>query len=79
MTYEDVTKDVQATGNGYIIDMELPGLGNTRLAGVPAMLSETPAKAQGIPPTVGQHTEEMLLELGYSWEDIAKLIEEEVI
>jgi crotonobetainyl-CoA:carnitine CoA-transferase CaiB-like acyl-CoA transferase len=30
-------------------------------------------------PELGQHTEEVLLELGYSWEDIVKLREEEVI
>ena len=79
MTHEDVTRDVQASENGYIIEMNLPGLGDTRLVGAPAMLSETPAKAQGIPPTVGQHTEEVLLDIGYSWNDITKLREEEVI
>ena len=78
-TYEDVVNDPQSTENGYIIEMDLPGLGKTKLAGMPAMLSETPAKAQGIPPEVGQHTEMTLLELGYSWEEITQMRDEEVI
>jgi len=30
-------------------------------------------------PELGQHTEEILLELGYSWDDITRLKDEEVI
>jgi crotonobetainyl-CoA:carnitine CoA-transferase CaiB-like acyl-CoA transferase len=30
-------------------------------------------------PELGQHTEEILLELGYSWENIGKLKEQKVI
>ncbi len=80
-TYEDIVHDPkeQALENGYLIEMDLPGLGPTKIAGDPAMLSETPAKAQGLPSQMGQHTEEVLLELGYSWDDIAEMREQEVI
>ena len=78
-TYEDITNDSQAWENGYIIEMDLPGLGPTKLVGAPAMLSETPAEAQGAPPELGQHTEDVLLELGYSWEEITQMRDEQVI
>ena len=78
-TYEDIVNDPQAWENGYIIKMDIPGLGPTKLAGAPVMLSQNPAEAQGMAPELGQHTEEVLLELGYTWEDITEMREQEII
>ena len=80
-TYEDIVHDPdeQALENGYLIEMDVPGLGPTKIVGDPAMLSETPARAQGPPPKLGEHTEDILLDLGYSSDDIAAMREEEVI
>jgi len=78
-TYEDIVNDPQAWENGYIIEMDVPSLGSTKLVGAPVMLSETPAEAQGPPPELGQHTEEVLINLGYSWEEVAEMREQEVI
>ncbi len=36
-------------------------------------LSPTPAQVRGLAPEPGQHTEEKLLEMGHSWEDITSL------
>jgi len=49
------------------------------MVGFPIHMSETPGSVRMPAPELGQHTEEVLLELGYSWEDIVKLREEEVI
>jgi formyl-CoA transferase len=38
-------------------------------------LSETPGRVQGPAPELGQHTEEVLLELGYDWDKIIALKE----
>jgi formyl-CoA transferase len=39
----------------------------------PADFAQTPWQPAGIAPELGQHTEEVLLELGYDWERIAEL------
>jgi crotonobetainyl-CoA:carnitine CoA-transferase CaiB-like acyl-CoA transferase len=48
--------------------------------GFPIALSDTPAGIRLPAPEWGQHTEEVLIEVGgLSWQEIAKLKEEEVI
>ena len=43
--------------------------------GNPINLSETPAVPADWPPELGQHTEEVLLAAGYTWDDITRLRE----
>jgi len=42
-------------------------------ARVPVKLSETPGKVTRAAPVLGQHTEEILLNLGYDWEQLGDL------
>ena len=70
--YRDILNSEQALANGYITQMEHPQLGPVRVAGTPLTLSETPLEPTNPPPELGQHSEEILLEAGYSWEDIAR-------
>jgi len=42
-------------------------------------MSGTPASPGKFAPELGQHTEEVLLELGYAWEDIDAFRESSVI
>ena len=78
-TYADLLHDPQVLENDYLPELKLPDGGTQRVVGVPVKLSKTPGRPQAPAPEVGQHTNEVLLQLGYSWDDIAKLIEEEVI
>jgi crotonobetainyl-CoA:carnitine CoA-transferase CaiB-like acyl-CoA transferase len=45
----------------------------------PVMMSKTPSSVRMPAPEFGQHTEEVLLEFGFSWEDIARFKEESAI
>lgn len=78
-TIADLIDDPQVTANDYIIEYDHPALGKVNMVGFPMHMSETPLSVRMPAPEWGQHTEEVLLELGYSWEDIVKLREEEVI
>jgi len=42
----------------------------------PVEFSATPASIRHGAPELGEHTEEVLLEMGYGWDDIAKLRED---
>ena len=44
-----------------------------RVPGPAVQMSETAPRIQGGGPELGQHTEELLLEVGYSWPEIEAL------
>jgi crotonobetainyl-CoA:carnitine CoA-transferase CaiB-like acyl-CoA transferase len=76
---EDLTKDPQVIANEYITEVEDPTFGKMRVAGIPVKLLKTPGKVKTLAPELGQHTEEVLMEIcGYTWDDIGKLRDEGV-
>jgi crotonobetainyl-CoA:carnitine CoA-transferase CaiB-like acyl-CoA transferase len=77
--FSDVIAHPQVLENEYVVDFEHPTIGKTKTFGYPVRFTKTPASYSPA-PEFGQHTEEVLLEVGgYSWEEIARLREEEVI
>jgi crotonobetainyl-CoA:carnitine CoA-transferase CaiB-like acyl-CoA transferase len=75
----DLTQDPQVVENEYIADYPHPVLGPVKFVGLPVRFARTPGHIQREAPALGQHTEEVLLELGYTWGEIAALKEQEVI
>jgi len=76
----DVCSDPQMLENDYIIDFDHPSLGKVKLPGIPFSLSATPGTVRCAAPQFGEHTEEVLAEVGgYTWDEIAKLREQRVI
>jgi len=77
---EDLKDDPQVVANHYVADFSHPAHGQVKVGGVPVDLSETPGSIRQPAPEFGQHTEEILTELlGYSWEEVARLREAEII
>jgi crotonobetainyl-CoA:carnitine CoA-transferase CaiB-like acyl-CoA transferase len=68
----EVCQDPQALANNYFIDVDHPAWGRIRQVGFPWDFSDTPASWRREAPGLGQHTDEVLLELGYSKEDIER-------
>jgi alpha-methylacyl-CoA racemase len=57
-----------------VVEVDQPGLGAVRQLGAPLKLSRTPADPTRAAPGLGEHTEEVLAEAGYSAEEIAALL-----
>lgn len=77
--YEGVSHDPQALENEYIMSVDHPSNGPTQIVGFPWKFSETPAHAAPSAPELGEHTEEILLSLGYTWEQIVAMRETKAI
>ncbi len=75
----EVVEDPQLLANNYVIEIDHPTYGHTKTMGFPWDLSETPASWKRRAPKLGEHTDEVLLEAGYSREEVAKLREEGAI
>jgi crotonobetainyl-CoA:carnitine CoA-transferase CaiB-like acyl-CoA transferase len=63
----------QAQARGMTVDVEHPVLGTIRQAGVPFRFSATPASIRTAPPLLGEHSAEILADLGYTTGEIEAL------
>lgn len=73
--YRAILESEQARANGYVLEMEHPTAGRLLVAGAPVSVNGEIPK-QAVPaPEFGQHTEEVMLEVGYTWDEIAAMRE----
>lgn len=70
---EQVLNLPQVKERGGVIEMEHPLIPDLKVPGFPVKLSETPGEVKHPPPLLGQHTAEVLEELGYDRERIREL------
>jgi crotonobetainyl-CoA:carnitine CoA-transferase CaiB-like acyl-CoA transferase len=78
-TLDRVFTDEQVLERQMIQEVEHPTVGIVKLLGSPIKLSDTPVTIERHPPLHGEHTEEVLLELGYDKQEIESFMEDKVI
>ena len=76
---DQVFADPQVKHMQAAAEVTHPRLGKLRLINQPVKLSRTPAKLVSATPERGQHTEEVLLEMGFNSRDVAKFKSEGIV
>jgi crotonobetainyl-CoA:carnitine CoA-transferase CaiB-like acyl-CoA transferase len=69
----DVLADPQVKAREMVVEVEHSRIGRTKALGLPIKFSETPGGVRRGAPTLGEHTDEVLKDLGYEPGDIARL------
>ena len=62
----EVFEDPQILAQDMVLDVDHPGRGIVRMLGFPMKLSGTPCRVRRPAPALGEHSDEVLTELGYS-------------
>jgi formyl-CoA transferase/CoA:oxalate CoA-transferase len=78
-TLDKLFSDPQVLHRKMMVELTHPKAGKIKVTGVPVKLSEAPGEITTPPPLLGQHNKEVLKDLGYSAEEIEKLIADKVV
>lgn len=78
-SYEDVVNDPQVQFNGTFVEYEHPTEGPVKTPGFPIKFSRTPSRVARGAPLAGEHTREILMEMGLKESEIEKMLNSRVI
>jgi crotonobetainyl-CoA:carnitine CoA-transferase CaiB-like acyl-CoA transferase len=71
--YAEVMADAHVRARELVVETDHPTLGRIQTLGTPLKLSETPLTPGRPAPLLGQHTDEVLSQAGFSADEIAEL------
>ena len=77
--YRDVFEDPHLLAREFFVDLEHPVLGTLRGLGSPLRLTRTPVRHRRAGPRLGEHSAEVLREIGCSDEDVERLASDGII
>jgi crotonobetainyl-CoA:carnitine CoA-transferase CaiB-like acyl-CoA transferase len=69
----EVTRDEQAHANEFFTEWDHPSYGRIKVLNSPVKLSKTPAEIRTRAPELGEHTDQIMKEAGYSESEIAEM------
>ncbi|GAB2873811.1 CoA transferase [Paraburkholderia jirisanensis] len=69
----DIVSDPHYQAREMLLQADLPGGAQVKMPGIVPKLSDTPGEVRWTGPTLGQHTESVLADLGFKAEDIERL------
>jgi crotonobetainyl-CoA:carnitine CoA-transferase CaiB-like acyl-CoA transferase len=78
-TVQEFMDDPAVQHHGMVHEYDHPEVGRLRVMGQPLVFTDTPTQDPGPPPTLGQHTDEVLREAGYDEAGIAELRAKKVV
>jgi crotonobetainyl-CoA:carnitine CoA-transferase CaiB-like acyl-CoA transferase len=73
--YREIADDPQVAANAMLASLPDDRFGELKFVATPVNLSATPGTIRAPAPEFGQHTEEVMLEAGYTWDEIGALRE----
>lgn len=78
-TLEEAISDPQIVHNDMLLSLSNPRLGDYTVINNPIKFSKTPAMPYGYAPAVGEHSVDIMTEVGFTKEEVTRLIDQQVI
>jgi len=77
--FDEVFRDPQILHRRMVIEMDHPSEGKVKQVGIAIKLSDTPGRVKSFGPILGEHTQEILGQLGYSKKEINKFLGAKIV